>query len=162
MAKIPVMEPKPAPVRSRVEEAGPQDIFVNSNPPRAKAVIDGNLAQACNTPCTLRGLPGRHNIAISQAGYITEYREVNVGAYAMDLPQVVLQKPLGTIFLTTTPRGAAIRVNGELVSQTTPAALKLSPGRYVITVEKNGVSKTETVTVGDGIASRDISLGNQE
>jgi serine/threonine-protein kinase len=153
-------KPSPAPLRA---SAAPelQDIFVSSNPPGAKAVIDGNLAQACNTPCTLKGLPGRHQIAISQAGFINEYREVNLGNVAFDLPQVNLQRPLGTLFLTTTPRGATIRVNGELQPQLTPAALKLSPGRYTITVERNGVTKTENWTVTDTLGSLSINLGGQ-
>jgi serine/threonine-protein kinase len=152
-----VVKAKPA----RTAEAVAQDIFVNSNPPRAKAVIDNNLAEACYTPCALRALPGTHKISISQAGYITEYREANVTNLAIDLPQVVLQKPMGTLFLTTTPRGATIRINGELIPQTTPSALKLAPGTYNIAVERGGVVKTDTVTITDGVRSLLISFGNQ-
>jgi serine/threonine-protein kinase len=145
--------PTPTPPASRL-----QDIWVTSNPPGTKAVLDGNLAQACNTPCMLRGLPGRHNIALSHAGYMNEYREVTVGNTAIDLPQVNLQQPLGTLFLTTTPAGAAIRVNGELNAATTPAALRLTPGTYTITVEKNGVSKTERIPISDSVVRLSFTL----
>jgi serine/threonine-protein kinase len=159
----PVLRPKPSPAPrptvAREESPRLQDIWVTSNPPGAKAVIDGNLAQACSTPCMLHGMPGRHNVAVSHAGFMNEYREVNVGDTATELPQITLRQPEGTLFLSTTPPGASIRVNGELVRQQTPAALKLPPARYSITVEKNGTSKTDNVTVGDGVVRLSIQLG---
>jgi len=149
-------EPKTAP---RPEIARVQDIWVTSNPPGAKAVIDGNLAQSCATPCTLRGAPGRHNIAVSQAGFMNEYREVNIGGAPIDLPQITLRQPEGTLFLTSTPSGARILVNGRPVPQVTPAPLSLRPGTYSITIEKNGNSKTSSVTVRDGVVRLDVEFG---
>ncbi|HZL57276.1 MAG TPA: protein kinase [Bryobacteraceae bacterium] len=139
-APDPVPE-KPKPLPPREEEAPParveaeprvavarmQDIWVTSNPPGAKAVIDGNLGQACSTPCMLRGATGLHHLAISQAGYRNEYRDVHVGDTAIDVPQVALQQPQGTLFLTTNPTGASVRVNGQSIPQTTPAVITLAP-----------------------------------
>jgi serine/threonine protein kinase len=152
-APEPLPERKPSPLRNtaKTEPGQLQGIFVSSNPQGAKAVIDGNLAGSCRTPCTLYGVTGRHNISISQAGFQNEYREVNVGDTEIDLPQITLRQPQGTLFLTTSPRGATIRVNGQLVPQLTPAPLTLAPGTYTITVEKNGISKSERVQVGDGV-----------
>lgn len=89
---------------------------------------------------------------------MNEYREVNVGDIAMDVPQITLRQPQGTLFLTTSPAGAAIRVDGQLVSQLTPARLTLTPGTYSITVEKNGVTKTERIRVGDSLVLKSIPL----
>jgi serine/threonine-protein kinase len=149
-------EPKSAP---RPEIARLQDIWVTSNPPGAKAVIDGNLAQSCATPCMLKGAPGRHNVAVSQAGFMNEYREVNVGGTPVEIPQITLRQPEGTLFLTSTPSGARILVNGHAVPQITPAPLSLRPGTYSITVEKNGASKTSSVTVRDGVVRLDVEFG---
>jgi serine/threonine protein kinase len=133
-----------------------QDIWVTSNPPGAKAVLDGNLSQSCTTPCMLHGATGLHHLSLSQAGYINENRDVHVGDMALDLPQIALQKPQGTLFLTTEPAGASIRVNGTLLSQLTPAAITLAPGSYSITVEINGESKTERVQVRDSLVRLSI------
>jgi hypothetical protein len=135
-----------------------QDIWVMTNPPGAKAVLDGNFAEACATPCMLHGSPGVHHLSVSQAGYLNEYRDVHVGDTAVDVPPITLQQPRGTLFLTTTPAGATIRVNGQPISQVTPAAITLAPGAYSITIEKNGVSKTERVQVGDRLVRLSVPL----
>jgi serine/threonine protein kinase len=150
----PPAEVKPSPLRTpaRTEPSRVQDIWVTSNPPGAKAVIDGNLSDSCKTPCMLHGATGLHKIVVSQVGYQNEYRDVNVGDTAFDVPQITLRQPQGTVFLTTTPRGATIRIDGQLVPQLTPAPLKLAPGTYNITVEKDGISKTQhDVHVTDGV-----------
>ncbi|MDE3198872.1 MAG: PEGA domain-containing protein, partial [Acidobacteriota bacterium] len=142
----------------RVPQSRNQDIWVTSSPPGAKAVLDGNFAQACYTPCMLHGTTGVHQLAISQVGYINEYREVHVGDMAVDVPQVTLSRPQGTVFVTTNPPGASIRVNGELLPEVTPAKITRPPGVYAITVEKNGVSRTQRVQVRDGLGSVSIAL----
>jgi serine/threonine protein kinase len=135
-----------------------QDIWITSNPPGAKAVLDGNLAQSCTTPCILRGATGMHHLSLSKASYINEYRDLPVGDTAIDFPQITLQQPEGTLFLSTDPAGASIRINGQLSPQLTPAKITLSPGSYSITVEKNGAAKTETVQVRDGMLRLSIPL----
>ena len=145
----------------RTEQEQPpriQDVWVTSNPPGAKAVLDGNLAQACATPCMLHATTGLHHLSISQAGYINEYRDVHVGSTAVDVPQVTLEQPHGTLFVTSEPAGASIRVNGEPTSKSTPATLTLAPGFYSITLEKNGYSNTERIQVRDNLSRLDMQL----
>jgi hypothetical protein len=134
---------KIAPVRNQM--ARNQDVWVTTNPPGAKAVLDDN--QNCQTPCMLHGLPGVHRLTISQAGYENESREIHIGETAFDLPPVSLRRPTGTLMLTTSPPGASVRVNGKLVPETTPAQLTLPPGSYSITVEKGGKAQTQRVEV---------------
>jgi hypothetical protein len=147
------------PQRYPAESGGRQEVSLTSSPSGAKVVADGNFTASCSTPCVLRVMPGRHTITFSQAGYINEYREIKVGNAAVELPQVTLRQPQGAVFLTTDPRGASIRVNGDIVPQVTPATLTLAPGEYYITVERNGASKTARVQVGDSIVRLNISLG---
>ncbi len=135
-----------------------QSVWVTTNPPGAKAVLDGNLDLACQTPCMLHGASGIHHLTISQAGYLNEYREVRVGDSAVDVPQVALRQPMGTLMVSSSPGGAAIRINGELKPQITPAVLSLKPGPYSVTVEKNGLSKTEHVDLGDNLIHLSVTL----
>jgi hypothetical protein len=162
----PVPAEKPSPLRVSLPP-GPslsagrpalQDIWVTSNPPGAKAVIDGNLTADCRTPCMLHALPGRHSIAVSQAGYLNEYREVTVGDTAIDVPQITLRQPMGTLFLTTQPAGASIRVDGQPFAKVTPAELTLSPGAHTITVERGGITKTEHIKLGDSLVRLSVPL----
>ena len=111
----------PAPARN-------QDVWVTSNPPGAKAVLDDNLAQTCRTPCMLHGAPGVHRLTLTQAGFENESREIHIGEMAFDLPPITLRKPNGTLMLTTSPPGASVRVNGKLVPETTPAQIKPAAG----------------------------------
>jgi len=124
-----------------------QDVWVNTNPPGAKVVVDNDLAQFCQTPCMIHAPSGIHHLTLSQAGYENEYREIRVGDTAQDLPTVTLRKPSGTLMLSTSPPGASVRVNGELVPQITPAQIVLPPGSYSITVEKGGKSQTQKVDI---------------
>jgi hypothetical protein len=124
-----------------------QDVWVSTNPPGAKAVLDDDLSQACRTPCIVHAMTGVHHLTISQAGYENEYREIRVGDTAQDVPPITLRKPSGTLMLTTNPPGASVRVDGRLIPQMTPAAIVLPPGSYSITVEKGGQSRTQQVEI---------------
>jgi serine/threonine protein kinase len=132
----------PAPPRN-------QDVWVTSNPPGAKAVLDDDLGQTCRTPCMLHGAPGVHRLTLAQAGYENESKDIHIGETAFDLPPITLRKPNGTLWVTTSPSGASVRVNGKLVPETTPAQLNLPPGTYAITVERAGHTQTEHVDLRD-------------
>jgi len=124
-----------------------QDVFVNSNPPGAKVVLDNDLSQSCQTPCMIHAPSGTHHLTFSQTGYENEYREVRVSDTAQDLPVVLMRKPSATLMLSTNPPGANVLVNGQLVPQITPAQLTLAPGTYNITVEKGGRSQTQKIEI---------------
>jgi len=136
-----------------------QDIWVTTNPPGAKVVLDDNLGQSCQSPCMQHGTPGVHHLTISQAGFLNEYREVRVGDSAQDIPLIALRQPGGTLMLNSVPPGATIRINGQLISQVTPAAISLKPGTYSVTVEKGGQSETQQIDVYDSPVYVRIPLG---
>jgi serine/threonine-protein kinase len=122
-----------------------QDVWVTTNPPGAKAVLDDNFSQSCQTPCMLHGAGGIHRLSISQAGFESESREIHIGDSAIDVPPISLRRPSGTLMVTTSPTGASVRINGKLVPQTTPAQITLPPGTYSVTVEKGGRSQTQRI-----------------
>jgi serine/threonine protein kinase len=159
-------DPEPSPVKPARTSAAReikdtprlQDVWVSTNPPGAKAVLDEDLSQACRTPCMVHAPTGIHNLTISQAGYENEYREIHVGDTAQDVPPITLRKPSGTLMLTTNPPGASVRVNGQLIQQVTPAQITLPPGNYSITVEKGGKTQTQRVEVEQGMVYLRIPL----
>jgi hypothetical protein len=136
-----------------------QDVWVSTNPAGAKAVLDDDLSQACRTPCMVHAATGTHNLTVSQAGYENEYRELRIGDTAQDVPPITLRKPSGTLMLMTSPPGANVRVNGQLIQQITPAQITLPPGSYSITVEKGGKTQTQRVEIEQSPVYLRIPLG---
>jgi serine/threonine-protein kinase len=143
-----------------LRRALPQQIHLATNPPGALVTLDRDPAVSCHTPCFLEGLPGRHSVSISMAGYQDERREVMLGESAEELPLINLRKLGGTLMLSSTPPGASIIVNGNLRRETTPARLDLAPGSYSITIEKDGVRKTVQVEIRNGVTKyQPVDLG---
>jgi serine/threonine-protein kinase len=135
----------------RIPAAGLQDVWVVTNPPGAKAVLDDNFSQACQTPCMLRGATGLHHLNISEPGYENEYRDLHVADTALDVPPITLRRPSGTLMLTTNPPGASVRIDGKLTRDVTPAQITLAPGSYLVTVEKDGRSRTQRVEMQESL-----------
>ena len=142
-ARRPSLQPRPA--------NGPQDVLVTTEPPGASAVLDNNPAVSCRTPCLLSVLPGRHTVTLNHDGYQRESREIRIIDSPIELPMVTLRGQTGTLMLSSSPAGAAIFVNERPVSHTTPAQLSLPPGTYTVRVEKDGMYKSETVEIRNGV-----------
>ena len=125
-------------------------ISVTTVPSDATAMLDNRPDSACTTPCALDAAPGPHVVSISRSGYQTEHREVTVADTDAELAPIALRVPGGVLMLASVPAGARIYVNGTLSDRTTPATLTLSPGRYNITVEKNGTRMSKEVDIQNG------------
>jgi tRNA A-37 threonylcarbamoyl transferase component Bud32 len=151
-AAVPLVE-KPVAGSSRQ-----QDLWIVTNPPGAKVILDSDLNQPCQAPCIVHAAPGVHHLTVSQAGYMNEYREIKVGDTAPDIPVINMRQPGGTLMLTSTPSGASIKINGQSVPDLTPATLQLKPGRYSVTVEKDGKSQTQSVDVEQNLVYMRIPL----
>lgn len=131
----------------------PQDVLVTSEPAGATAILDNNQAVSCKTPCVLTVMPGRHTLALNADGYQRESREIRITDSPVEVPMVTLRVHAGTLMLTSAPSGAAIYLNDKLIPQITPTQLGLAPGTYSVRVEKNGVRKTESVEIRNGVTS---------
>ena len=148
-------EPKAAPPRL---SAIPQLISLSSRPPGATAMIDGDSAVSCTTPCSLEAAPGTHTVSVSLAGHPTMRRTVQVAGAPLTLEPVEFVAQGGTVMLTSVPSGAAVFVNGERTAFTTPAQLSLTPGNYRIGVEIEGRLTTQNFEVPSGISTLKIVL----
>jgi len=134
-------------------------IWVTTNPPGAKALLDGNASQACSTPCMLHGAAGTRHLTIIQPGYRSEYRDITVTDSQLDLPQIALQPVTGTLMVSSNPRGAHVLINGQRIADVTPTVVTLRPGLYTVTVESNGQEKTEKIQLGENLVHLSINLG---
>jgi hypothetical protein len=99
----------------------------------------------------LHGATGLHHLIISDPGYKNEYRELHVGDTALDVPPITLRRPSGTLMLMTNPPGASVRIDGRLTNEVTPAQITLAPGSYLVTVEKDGHSRTQRVDMQESL-----------
>ncbi len=145
-------------LREVVHALRPEEIRISTFPQDAKIVLDGNSGSFCFAPCALHAMPGQHHITIAKPGYATIYKDVQLGQEPLDLGEIHLDTVRGTLLLSTDPQGARIRINGAEMAELTPAKLSLKPGVYSVTVEKDGASKTENVSIGDGTSYRRIPL----
>ena len=121
-----------------------------TSPAGATATLDGRHEATCTTPCSLDAAPGRHTVSISMAGYQPERRDVAVGSGPLELPMVILRAVQGTLWVTSSPAGAAITINGKRLPQTTPAQIPLPPGSYRVLVEKDGAQNTAALDIRNG------------
>jgi tRNA A-37 threonylcarbamoyl transferase component Bud32 len=151
-AKAAAEPPADAPVRRSKPAAAPVpvEVAVITSPAGATATLDGRREAVCSTPCALDAAPGRHTISITMAGYQAEHREVAVGSGPMELPMVILRAAQGTLWVTSSPDGAVITINGKRIPQTTPAQIPLPPGSYTVMVEKDGAQKTSVLEIHNG------------
>jgi hypothetical protein len=122
-------------------------------------MLDNRRETACTTPCLLEARTGRHTVTISRPGHQTEHRVVTVAGSPVELPPVNLRSAAGTLMLSTTPAGASIYINGQIRPEKTPAQLNLPPGRYAVTVEREGKRETQQIEIRGGMQVVRIPLG---
>ena len=129
-------------------------VRVNTNPAGAKVIFDND--QSCTSPCVSELSSGRHTLS----AVLTDYSSA---VKIFELPRdsninIEFQKPGGTLMLTTTPPGAAISLNGQERSEKSPAIIKLTVGKYELTVTKEGLTpKRGIVEIKDG-ATAEVNI----
>ncbi len=140
----------------------PQRVQITSEPPGASAVIDDLAGTECRTPCSFLADPGRHTVSVRLNGHQNEFRQITVGNNPVEVPTIRLRMPTGALMLSSSPSGASIRVDDRSLEQKTPAELQLAPGRHRITIEKDGMERSEQVDIRQGGTSYlKIALGQQ-
>jgi hypothetical protein len=91
---------------------------------------------------------GRHLLHYSLDGH-------RPGTLAITVPQegsatMRLDPMRGTLLVHTTPPGATILLNGQAQKDTSPATLRIAPGKYKITLRREGARDyTQDVEVRD-------------
>lgn len=150
-------------------------LSVGGTPAGAKVLIDGQEA-AKLTPAEFLLDPGPHQIVVRKEGFLDAESTIKLTAgqpvsFAPGLKVAGrtdniksvgggLSKVFGgnndsgmaRIEIHTQPKGAHILINGMPFAKTTPVEIKVEPGNYTITLEKDGyksVQKSVSVSLGD-------------
>lgn len=118
--------------------AGKVEVRFTSNPAGAFVQIDGKSSSEWVTPFTMPDLtPGSHEIAFTKLGYSTETRTLEIGpknsSYNLDLVP-------GTtaLWISSTPQGASIEVDGRDTGKVTPAQIPVAEGDHKVVVRLDG------------------------
>lgn len=100
-------------------------VSLRSKPAQAEILVDGQPAG--RTPATLELGAGAHELALRLPGYATWRDTITVLAnQPLDLPEIKLAPAAGALKLTSTPKGASVRVDDAFRGQT-PLDLSLAP-----------------------------------
>jgi hypothetical protein len=126
------------------------NIYVNSNPSGASAILDNGYDQL-NTPGTFNGVTtGWHNVQVSKSGYqlYSTSIEVKPGQTSNVYATLVQNTQYGSISVTSLPVGASLYVDTIYQGLTNQIVGSLAVGSHSVTVKKSGYKDfTQTATV---------------
>jgi formylglycine-generating enzyme required for sulfatase activity len=108
-------------------EPGWADVSVNSAPPGAAILVDGEARGS--TPAEIEIDGGERQLILQAPGYADWQQTLQVEpGQAVDLGTVALQPAAGVLALASVPGGANVTLDGEFLGQT-PLELELEPDR---------------------------------
>ncbi len=161
-----------APVQQQpVERAGvaavSDVVLALSDPPGAEVYLDGELQDGL-TPTVLRNIrPGRHSLEMQLDGYEVSRRTIHVPDIQATRP-VVLRPKAGTLLLISTPAGAHVWLERQLLGVTPVLLEDLPPGKYELTLRGPGCESKKVpaeIKAASGEAlevTLQVNLGNLE
>ncbi len=128
-------------------------LFVNSDPPGAAIILDGQ-ATGLLTPDTLKNISvGKHIVRVFLSGYQAQQDSFVVEVQQNQVANILfqLQKIITTVTLNveSDPPGATIFLDDQNTGKTTPDTLVTEPGDHRIKLVKNGfVVKDSLLNLG--------------
>lgn len=122
-----------------------------SEPPGAEVTVDADPGNRCETPCSLDLPLGRHTYSVRLPGYRNEIKLIDL-KLGGETVSVRLERRVGLVRVTSTPPGATVSVNGERQQGATPMTLRLLPGAYRISIEREGRRLERNVQVTEDSA----------
>ena len=138
-------QPEPAPPRTQPASSLPAlpstTVMLRTAPPGASVVLDDSQQLACTSPCSLSVPPGRHTASVTLAGYRPGLRIFRIPEET-DLI-IYMTRMTGQVLVLSDPPGAAILVDEQRHTGTTPATLELPAGKHVIAVVREGYPRSE-------------------
>lgn len=129
-------------------------IRVTSSPSGAVAYLDGSSWQY--TPCTFEDVTANtnHQIKVSMSGYQTYTKTVTADPDETEYVNANLApspSKTGSLYVSTTPSGADIYVDGGYLAESPSTVPGLSPGTHSVRLHKTGYNEyVSTVTVYAG------------
>jgi hypothetical protein len=126
------------------------NIYVNSNPAGASAILDNGYGQL-TTPGTFNGVStGWHNVQVSKSGYqlYSTSIEVKPGGTSNVMATLVPNTQYGSISVTSLPVGASLYVDTIYEGYTNQIVGNLAVGTHTVTLKKSGYKDySQTATV---------------
>ena len=126
------------------------NIYVNSNPAGASAILDNGYDQL-TTPGTFNAVStGWHNVEVSKSGYqlYSTSIEVKPGATSNVYATLVPNAQYGSISATSVPVGASLYVDSIYQGYTNQIVGNLAVGTHTVTMKKSGYKDfSQTATV---------------
>lgn len=122
-----------------------------SEPPGAEVTIDADPKNRCETPCSLQLPVGRHTYSMRLSGYRNEIKLIDL-KLGGETVSARLEKRVGLVRVTSAPPGATVSVNGERQQGVTPLTLRLLPGTYRVSIEREGRRVERNVSVTEDSA----------
>lgn len=122
-----------------------------SDPPGASVTVDAEAQYRCDTPCSLDLPLGRHTYSMRLTGYRNEIKLIDLKETG-ETVSIKLERRVGMVRVTSNPAGASIYVNGERQQGVTPLTLRLLPGNYRVSIEKDGRRVERNVAVSEDSA----------
>jgi len=133
-----------------VSETG--NIYVNSNPAGASAVLDNGYAQL-TTPGTFSSVStGWHNVQVSKSGYLVYSTDIEVkpGGTSNVMATLVPNTQYGSISVSSNPTGASLYVDTIYQGITNQVVSNLAVGSHTVTLKKSGYQDySQTATVNN-------------
>jgi hypothetical protein len=131
-----------APIRVKVvePELPPSQVVIRSDPPDAALKLDG--VEKGRTPWIGLLPPGQHELLLSKEGYLeaSSMLDVPEGRDLDTLRGLTLAAEQATFVVTSEPKGAAVRIDGQLLGAT-PLIAPSPDGEHTLTVEKQGYAR---------------------
>jgi hypothetical protein len=126
------------------------NIYVDSNPAGASAILDNGYDQL-TTPGTFNAVStGWHNVEVSKSGYqlYSTSIEVKPGATSNVYATLVPNAQYGSISATSVPVGASLYVDSIYQGYTNQIVGNLAVGTHTVTMKKSGYKDfSQTATV---------------
>ena len=119
------------------------ELKITSEPEGAEVSVDGK--DRGKTPVTVKKLPyGSHEIAVRMMGHDRVNKTVEVKSdKPMDFHAKLAELP-GALLVTSEPKGAKVKLNGQLKGKTPQNLTGLKAGTYTLTLSKDGYQVSET------------------
>jgi hypothetical protein len=111
---------------------------VTSDPTDADVFLDGS--RVGKTPYENKQQPsGSYELRVSRYRYLTTTKTVSISDGSPTVERVALGQNFGSFYVSTTPAGAAIEMNGRATGFTTPHEFEeLEPGTYSLKLTLDG------------------------
>lgn len=131
-------------------------LHLKSNPPGASIILDGEGLGV--TPRTIESLKsGRYVVKLIKDGYFLWRKEIELSGGSVVNLMAELKTIYGSLVLNSSPVGASVYVDGDLVGQTPFTVDELEGGEYEVAIELEGYESFTDIAVVEAGGDHEIS-----